>query len=272
MVRVKSFRFHLLQAAVVLGGALVAAPARAIRPFVTDDARVVGHRLAQLETWLVLDRLVLEHNAFAAVGPTDWLELTLGVTHGRDHAGPDRGYSITGPVLQGKALILPAVDNGRPGAAVAAGVIPPFGTGAFPPPGWGAFVYGALTESLLDERLLIHANLGFAVGDEGSTASSIGFTGGSRHNVRTLVTVGLGAQARVVAGLHAVTEFYYGDPYDPRTDFPAMQAGFRYVFNDHVQTDGTFGTTLMAVTDAGGHAQVEQWASMGVRLVTPELW
>jgi hypothetical protein len=51
-----------------------------------------------------------------------------------------------------------------------------------------------------------------------------------------------------------------------------MQVGFRYIFNDQVQIDGTFGSTLTAVEGADGHAQTEQWGTLGIRLVTPELW
>lgn len=251
---------------------LVARPAHAIRPFVTDDARVVGNKLAQLETWLLVDRLVLEHNALAAIGPNDWLELTVGLTHGVVHSGPDRGYSITGPMVQVKALLVPARNNSWPGLAITTGVFPPLGYGAFTPPGWGSFTYLALTESLFNEWLLLHANVGVAVGDDGASPSSLGFGGSSTRRIRTLVTAGFGFQARIVAGMHGVAEVYYGDPYDLHTNFPAMQVGFRYIFNDQVQIDGTFGSTLTAVEGADGHAQTEQWGTLGIRLVTPELW
>ena len=251
---------------------LVAGRAQAIRPFVTDDARVVGDRLAQLETWLLVDRLVLEHNILAAAGPTNWLEVTLGMTHGGVHSGPERGYSITGPILQAKALILPAENNGRPGFAIAAGVLPPAGSGAFTPPGWGGFTYAALTESLFDERLLLHANVGIAVGYKGSNTSDLGFESESARDWRILVTGGVGAQVRIFAGLHGVAEIYYGDPYDPRTNFPAVQAGFRYIFSDHVQVDGTFGSTLASVETADRRDETEQWGTLGLRLVSPELW
>jgi hypothetical protein len=248
---------------------LVERPAHAIRPFVTDDARVVGNKLAQLETWLLVDRLGLEHNALAAIGPTDWLEFTVGLTHGGVHSGPDSGYSITGPIVQVKALVVAARNNRWPGLAISAGVLPPLGYGAFTPPGWSGFTYLALTESLFDEWLLLHANVGIAVGDVGS---SVGGGGPSTSRIRALLTAGFGFQARIVAGLHGVAEVYYGDPYDLRSDFPAMQVGFRYIFNDRVQIDGTFASTLMAVAHAGGHAQTEQWGTLGLRLVTPELW
>lgn len=251
---------------------LVARPADAIRPFVTDDARVVGDKLAQLETWLVLDRLVLEHNALGAIGPTHWFELTLGVTHGGVHSGPNGGYSIAGPMVQGKVLLLPARNNSWPGVAIAAGVVPPLGWGAFVPPGWSGFAYLALTESLWNEWLLLHANVGIAIDGGGSTSSMTGEGGAAAVGVGVLVTAGLGVQARIYAGLHGVAEVYYGDPYDPRASFPATQVGFRYIFSDRVQIDGTFGSTLAAVESSDGRVQTEQWGTLGIRLVTPELW
>lgn len=224
-------------------------PAHAIRPFVTDDARVVGGKLSQLETWVLVDRLALEHNVLTALGPTEWLELTLGLMHGGVHSGPHRGYSITGPLLQVKALLLPARDDSWPGIALSVGAFPPFGTGELAPPGWQGFAYAAVTESLFDEGLLIHANLGFAFGDQRTADDRPDW----------LVTGGTGAQIRVVGGFHAVAEIYYGDPFDVQTGFPAGQVGFRYIFSDTVQIDGTFGTTLTDVVAADERSGVEQW-------------
>lgn len=254
----------MLQRLVVLAAALVAVQAYAIRPFVTDDARVVGGKLAQLETWVLVDRLIFEHNALVALGPTPWLELTLGLTHGAVHSGEGAGYSLTGPILQAKFLLKPAEDHGWPGFAIALGALPPWGLGAFVPPGWSGFTYLAVTESLFEERLLLHANLGFALGDEPDGAGARRF--------RPLLTAGFGFQARIVAGLHGIAEIYHGDPYDPRSAFGAMQVGFRYIFSDAVQVDGTFGSSLVALSGRAGHASTEQWGTLGLRLVTPELW
>lgn len=240
-------------------------PGRAIRPFVTDDARVVGGAYAQLETWLVLDPYVFEHNFFGAFGPTDWLELTVGGTQGTSLSGSPDGYSVAGPVLQLKALIFPALSNSWPGLAVATGVISPFGTGVFAPPDWGCFGYVALTESLLDEWILIHANLGVTVGEPTST-----IPGGEPS--RAVPTAGIGSQIRMIAGLHLTAEVYYGDPYDSNADFPALQAGVRYIFSEFVQMDGTFGSSLAPASVPSGDEASLQWGSLGLRLVTPELW
>jgi hypothetical protein len=172
--------------------------------------------------------------------------------------------------VQAKALILPARNNSWPGLAVAAGALAPAGYGPFKPPGWSGFGYAAVTESLWDEWLLLHANLGVAVGDEGRSISSVGTVGPGR--VRTLMTAGFGCQARIIAGLHGMGEIYYGDPYDPRFAHPAAQLGFRYIFNDHVQVDGTFGSTLNKAELPDGHEQIEHWGTVGLRLVSSELW
>lgn len=246
--------------AALLVSLLVPSGALAVRPFVTDDARVVGARRGQLETWLQYDRLALAHNVFVAYGPTDWLEVGLGLTHGVGHSGPDRGYSITGPVAQAKSLLLPAKDNGWPGLALAAGIVPAFGSGVFAPTGWSGFVYAAVTHSSLEEAILIHADIGMAAGEDSS----------SRGTTAT-VTAGLGVDVKVVAGLHAIGEAYYGDPYALDSRYPAAQLGVRYIFSEHVQVDCTVSSSLESIATETEMKRVERWATLGLRLVSPEL-
>lgn len=252
----RMLRRSLLAGLTVFGLGFIARPAHAIRPFVTDDARVVGEKLAQLETWAVLNRRLAEHNVLFAIGPTDYLELTLGFSHGSHLKGPAQGYSLTGPLAQAKALLLSAKDHGRPGIALSSGIFPAVGTGSFVRGGHTGFLFLALTESLRQERVFIHANLG------------VTFEGTNQARV----TSGLGVQAHLLGAFYGVAEIYYGDPYDSHANFPAMQAGFRYVLSDRVQFDSTFGTTLTQVTRTFGHTQTEQWGTIGLRLVTPELW
>jgi len=263
---------HAVLSRFSLGAALVlvSQPASAIRPFVTDDARVVGQGYAQLESWVLVNRLALEHSNLFALGPTDWLEVTAGFVHGGVYHGPDRGYSFTGPILQAKALLLPAENNGLPGLAVAGGALAPYGGGPLTSPGWGGFGYLALTESLNEEAILIHANVGFAVADPRSSRSGIGDP--AAGGFQGTITLGLGTQIRVAGGLHGIAEIYYGDPYDASFTFPASQVGARYIFSDHVQMDSTLGTTLTGVTSEDHLTQTEQWGTLGIRLVTPELW
>jgi len=225
--------------------------AYAIRPFVTDDARVVGGRLAQLETWLVGNRHEIVHNALGAIGPTDWLEITTGFSHGDSYNGADNGYSITGPIFQLKALTHEAKPGAWPGVAFAVGVLPPFGHGALTPENTGVFGYMAVTQSLFSDDLLLHANIGIAASD-------------GKTNWASTATAGFGFQARVIGGLHAVAEIYRGDPYDPLMAASASQAGFRYIFNDNIQFDGTLGSTISGSS--------EQWWTLGIRIVSDTLW
>jgi hypothetical protein len=223
-------------------------PARAVRPFITDDARVVGEQLAQLESWVRGDRRAFQHWLLVAVGPWAPLELTLGAVHGSAYSDAPPAYALAGPLFQAKALILEPRPNRWPGLAVSAGATAPLGHGAFRPHGWERFCYAAVTESLFDhERLLVHANIGLVV------------TGGLADQI-TRATWGIGSQLRVFAGLHLVAEIVSGDPYEPASG-GAGQAGFRYILSDRVQFDATVGGGLW------GESTMPLWGTAGVRLV-----
>lgn len=226
--------------------------AHAIRPFITDDARVVGGRLVQLETWWRRDKNGLQHWALGAVGPNEHVELTLGGVQGNSKGDGPTVYSVNGPLLQAKALIAAAHPNSWPGFAMAGGAVPPFGRGGFPPPGWSGFAYVAVTESLFDhERLLLHLNVGFSAVD---SIKLDPFRG----------TWGVGSQLRLAAGLHAVAEVFSGDPYAEGSG-GAVQTGLRYIFNDHIQLDATIGHGVFGDI-------LPLWATSGVRLVSSPLW
>ncbi len=251
-------------ATVVVAVLLAATTAHAIRPFVTDDARVVGDRLGQLETWVVVDRIQLDHNVLAAIGPTDWIELTAGFVHGAAHRGPDRRWGITGPIAQSKLLLKHATPDGLPGVAIAFGALPPWGTASQRPLGLGLFAYLAVTESLRDEAILVHANVGVAAAERGS---------GHDPRWTRAWTAGLGAQVKVIAGLHAVAEVYHADPYDPIAATAATQLGARYVFSEQVQVDWTYGAAFdRPPRGERTAAEAGQWSTLGLRLVSNELW
>jgi hypothetical protein len=233
------------------------AEAAAVRPFITDDARVVGNHQLQLEASLRWDMNALQQLNLFAFGPTEWLELTLGFEWGlmTPKNGGDRG-GIAGPIVQVKALALDAVPNKWPGLAFVAGTSMPLGTGGLPPPDWAEFIYAAATESLLDkERILIHANLGVYIAEPAS-------------GVTALCTWGLGMQVRVVYGLHVLAEIFSGDPYSGAAG-GAWQAGLRYIINDTVQVDSSVGNGIWG---SSGNQPMPFWASAGVRVVSGKLW
>lgn len=234
----------------------IAKPAHAIRPFITDDAHVVGKGHAQLETYWRLDRSSMQHWILPAIGPTDWLELTLGGVHGFStlRAHPDRPtYSIAGPLLQGKFLLRESIPNRPPGFAVVVGGVSPTGFGGFEAPGPSAFSYLAVTQAFFKEDdFLIHANVGV------SAISAPGIDPAK-------VTWGIGTQIETLFDFHLIGEIFSGDPYVVGAG-GAYQAGFRIIFNDHLQLDGTMGGGLW------GENPMPTWYSSGIRIVSHELF
>ena len=249
----RHFKCHRFIVALTLTSALllIQQDVHAIRPFVTDDARVVGARLAQVESWAVLDRQEIAHNTLFAIGPTNWLEITSGFTHSGGYRGVPSNYGITGGIFQVKALVRDTKPNQWPGLAFAAGVVPPFGSGSPKPDGVGIFGYAAVSQSFFNDDLLFHVNLG---------ATSIK----EETQWKPTWTAGFGFQAKIIGKLNSVAEIYRGDPYDPTMKSTATQVGFRYIFSPNFQMDGTFGSTL--------ENNSSQWVSVGVRIVSPELW
>jgi hypothetical protein len=235
--------------AAALALAMLLAPrAWAVRPFITDDARVVGKRLGQVESWLRGDRAAVEHWVLLAYGPTEQLELTLGHVHGAQYDTATR-YIVAGPLIQAKYLLWTPQPNRRPGLALSGGATAPLGSFGFAPEHWDTFLYAALSESLLKEdRVLLHLNLG-----------GVKQTGGGSMRA----TWGVGSQFRVRGGFHGVAELISGDPYAEGAS-RAIQVGFRHFFSDRLQIDATYGKGL-------GLGGMPAWASVGVRIVSPPL-
>lgn len=237
---------------VMLGCVAVSRDAHAVRPFVTDDARVVGKGHVQLETWWRRDDAGLQHWAVAAAGPTDRIELSLGFVHGVANEKKPT-YSIAGPLFQGKFLVHAAQPNRWPGIAAVFGVIPPWGMGGFESDSWTLFSYLCITELLFDdERVAIHGNLGFA--GTSSTASRFSW--------------GVATEIRIIGLLHAMGELYSGDPYIAGVS-GTTQFGFRFVFSDHLQLDATAGLGVFADRKED---IAPPFVGTGVRLVSHEWW
>ncbi|RYE79758.1 MAG: hypothetical protein EOO74_03215, partial [Myxococcales bacterium] len=91
-----------VRVSVVVAAVLVARPALAVRPFITDDARVVGERAAQMETWLRADKVGLQHWIVGAIGPVAPLEVSVGMVYGRQ----SEAFTLAAPLFQAKALVL----------------------------------------------------------------------------------------------------------------------------------------------------------------------
>ena len=237
-------------------GLLVTTDALAIRPFITDDAHTVGEGHVQLETYWRRDRASFQHWLLPAVGPTDWLELTLGGVHGVSglrSQPPGPTYAFAGPIAQAKLLLHEAIPNHLPGVGVVVGGVLPAGRGGFEAPGWNGFTYLAVTQAFFKEDdLLIHGNVGV------STVSASGLD-------PARVTWGIGTQVETVFDFHLIGEVFSGDPY-VQGGGGAYQAGFRIIFNDHLQLDGTWGGGLW------GDTVMPVWFSSGFRVVSHRIF
>ncbi|MFN4285825.1 MAG: hypothetical protein ACK4E8_07655 [Lacibacter sp.] len=222
----------------------------AIRPFITDDARVVGGRLAQLESWFRFDREGGQQWALFAYGPNEKLELTLGGVAGYENKGNRKlGFSYALPLVQGKYLFREYAPGKGPGAALVLGSFLPGGTGAFRPPGFGTFAFAIFTQCFgRHENVLIHANLG---------ANYLHIDGANE----LVHTWGLGSQVKTYKGFHLVGELFSGDPYVPGAGL-SWQLGFRHILTDLFQFDMTIGQGI------GGTHPLPFWFSGGVRIVT----
>lgn len=252
----RRMRRAVVFAAMALALVASARSAHAIRPFITDDAHVVGKGHIQLETYWRRDANSLQHWVLPAFGPSDWLELTIGGVHGVSgfRQLPDKPtYSMANPLVQGKFLLLPSIPNKPPGLAVVVGGIAPAGFGGFETPGWSGFSYLALTQAFIrEDDLLFHVNVGV------SAISAPGIDPAK-------LTWGVGTQVETLFNFHLIGEIFSGDPYAVGSG-GAFQSGFRMIFNDHLQLDGTVGSGLW------GANPIPVWFSSGIRFVSHELF
>jgi len=217
--------------------AFSALPAYAARPFVTDDARVVDPQGCQLETFYKHQREFHENEFWVlpACNPWGFAELTLG-GNWIDSTQPGDSRSL---ILQGKTLLVPLQTNGA-GFALTLGIaqVSPFQSARVVNP----YVNGIGSFSFLDDRVVLHANLG-AVRD-----NQIHLTRG---------TWGLGAEILLVAPrLYAILETY-----GQRLEKPTLHGGLRFwIVPNRVQIDSTIGSQHATPFD-------RRFGTVGLRLL-----
>ncbi|MDW8301280.1 MAG: hypothetical protein RML38_02370 [Bacteroidia bacterium] len=226
-----------------------------VRPFITDDSRVVGNKLAQLESWVRVDEVSGQHWALFAYGPNKNLELTLGSVQGYEKEPTHNkiAFSYALPLLQVKYLFKEYQPNKMPGIGAVLGTFLPLGQGSFKPAGYGTFGYITVSQSIgQGDKILIHGNIG----------NNYLHIDGSNVFVTTW---GIGTQIKLYKGMHFVGEVFSGDPYVPGTG-ASYQIGYRYFFSDLFQIDGTIGKGF------AGRNILPFWSSFGVRIVTERFY
>lgn len=238
---------------------LAASTAWAVRPFVTDDARIIDYGQVEAETWLELGRVAGEWdpapavNVMVGVSPTDWLEIIAGSGVGR---GSDDDLSVPNPVIQPKLLLIPSLEGGVPGLALGAGFTFDAGTGTQHDHGRGAYYIAMSTLRLRDDWVMIHGNLGVRTDrPRGGSTSTRAYWG-----------IGLDL-ALVQPDYRFIVESYAGDPLELDAPRVAGQLGVRWIKSDHLNFDLTFGMQPHESPAGKRHARVEGWGQLGVRFL-----
>jgi len=237
---------------------LVLAPcsAQAVRPFVTDDARIVDEGQITSEVWLetASDGGPWEDSLHALVGTSvnQWLELTAVSTFGLETGF---GNDVSNPVFQAKTLLLPAVSDGPVGIAVSLGYIPELGQGPSHIAGDGAYALALITKRLNDDHLLLHTNLGLT-GTRTATAGE-----------RLRPFAGVGAEfALWTYEWRGVAEVFTGDPFDPLRSDVSSQFGLRWLHSDLFNFDLIAGWQPQVDEKLERTGRDEFWVQLGVRI------
>lgn len=210
--------------------------AKAARPFVTDDARIVDPGGCQIESFVKRQKNFREDEFWflPACTPGERVELTLG--------GFNLNNAATGSadtwIAQAKTLLRPLATNDF-------GVALTFGTSRLYPPagaspaGWSSYFNLISSVSLRDDGVVIHGNAG-AVRD--------------RQAMATRATWGLGAEIAWSARLIGIVEGY-----GVESERPSRQLGLRFwAIPNRLQFDTTLGAQNAA-------PQNRRWVSIGVR-------
>lgn len=213
----------------------------AARPFVTDDARLTTGGSCQLESWMRVYPDSHELWALPACNPMGNLELTFGGGRTKPHGA----QATNDYVLQAKTLFRPLDRNGW-GWGLAVGTIrhPKINPG--PNMLGNTYAYIPLSVSLMDDAVIVHANLGW-LKDKASGLNSASW--------------GIGGEFKFFPNMLGIAETY-GD----NRGKSYGQLGVRYsVIPDLFQVDATVGHQLSG--EGNSH-----WVSFGIRYTPDSLF
>ena len=219
----------------------ISTSAFAARPFVTDDARLTTAGSCQLESWMRTYPDGKELWALPACNPTGNLEFTVGGGRARHDGEP----GTSDYVFQAKTLFRPLESNDW-GIGIAVGTIrhPEINPG--PNMLGNTYAYVPLSVSLNDDKVILHANLGW-LKDKASGQNNLSW--------------GVGGEFKVHARLLGIAETF-GD----NRSMSYGQVGVRYsVRPDLFQVDATIGQQL------SGPGK-NHWVSFGIRYTPDKLF
>lgn len=225
----------------VIAPSMTGTHAHAVRPFVTDDARIVFEDQLEVESWAQLN---LERGQKPGFGlsslqgyaPTDRLEIIAG---GFGLEYQDKRITVENLVFQPKYLIHRSLDSWIPSISVAAAVLAPlsgnrqlWNSYAMFHASWFLFTPKDSSDPY-DNGLAIHINAG--------TKSQYDAGLGARYTTKPFWAFGFEAATPISRDLRLVGEIFNGDPFFFEEEFPAFQSGLRWYTSPNVQWDVVFG-------------------------------
>ena len=244
---IKVKKVSLILAALTM---LAVNPARAVRPFITDDASLIGYKRIEIANWMYISDMGSEFWHSANLGLTNWSELTVAGFWGFGKDDDGKKFSYTVPLLQAKFLLRDYEPNSLPGVTFAIGSDLPWGKGAYIADGYGSFGFASATQCFgEDENVLIHAQAGGAFIKDKEDKK---FKGG--------LVFGLGTQVKIYKGFHGIAEIVNGDPYIQNAG-AQFQMGVRQFVSDKLQVDCAYGSGI------GGDSRMSSWITAGIRYV-----
>ncbi len=233
-----SSALSVIAATPVLAFTLIAPDARAARPLITDDARVVDAKSCQVESWVRRDRSHTEVWALPGCNFAGDVEFTLGGQAREDGDSPRQ------LVVQAKTLLKTLETNGW-GAALTLGHVR-HSSIAGSKVTRDFYVNAPLSKSFLDDKVVAHGNLGWLRDGESS---------------KDRTTWGLGTEAQLNSRVYLIAEAF-----GQLSRESQYQVGLRFwVIPDRVQIDTTYGNSF----GRAGSGNQARWFSIGLRLLSP---
>jgi len=215
----------------------------AVRPFITDDATLIGRKRIEFANWAYVypkDKWGWELWHSVNIGATDWFEINVLMCWGQgleiDAANKIvKKWSYTLPLLQAKFLIRDYEPNRWPGVTIAVGSDLPWGKGPYVARGYGAFAFVSATQCIgKEENVLIHTQVGGAWET---------YMENNERKHKGGFVLGLGTQVKIYKGFHGIAEIVRGDPYSQNVG-PMFQVGIRQFISDKLQVDCAFGSGI----------------------------
>ena len=212
--------------------------ALAVRPFVTDDARIVYKGQVTTETYGGMtmvqgNKPAIEVRSLQGLGITDRFELTaggLGFTYQDNQARPLDMLIQPKYVLHSSLGAIPSLS------VAAASLFPLSGNRqhwdgyAMAHVSWFLFTPDADTDPY-DNNLALHLNLGMKSRHD---------TGSATYRSKLYWAAGFEVITPVTREVRFLGEIFNGDPFSFEEKFPAFQTGFRWYKSPMVQIDLVF--------------------------------